>query len=213
MHVSGTEAPRPPSPCSFAAGEKGERLMCDTILSVAAAGEQRYGFVKSHPSAPLFASNDAPFGRRRRGAHILEQSRSWRAAGLPENPSATMGCLISKVHYDRVRAHIESAHKEGARLICGGGHPPQPELANDSRLVLSKNCEFAHVTGNGLSLRKSGVASPSRRTRPHDPPMKAAGNVWRRDPAGCPSKPRLPAMATLPSVDNQGIYQTPEKRL
>jgi betaine-aldehyde dehydrogenase len=50
--------------------------------------------------------------------------------GLPLDPQTTMGCLISRQHFERVKGYIRSAHEEGARLICGGGSPPDEALQN-----------------------------------------------------------------------------------
>jgi betaine-aldehyde dehydrogenase len=50
--------------------------------------------------------------------------------GLPTDPATTMGCLISKTQFDKTMGFIESAHAEGARLVCGGGRPADPALAN-----------------------------------------------------------------------------------
>lgn len=50
--------------------------------------------------------------------------------GLPIDPATTMGAIISKVQYDRVMDYIGIARTEGARLLCGGGRPDAPELAN-----------------------------------------------------------------------------------
>jgi betaine-aldehyde dehydrogenase len=41
-----------------------------------------------------------------------------------------MGAIISKTQFDRVMRYIESARKEGATLIAGGGPPKDPALAN-----------------------------------------------------------------------------------
>lgn len=49
--------------------------------------------------------------------------------GVPSDWSTTMGPLISKVQYDKVLAHIESAKQEGARLMTGGKPPADPRLA------------------------------------------------------------------------------------
>jgi betaine-aldehyde dehydrogenase len=40
-----------------------------------------------------------------------------------------MGSLINRQQYDRVMEFIESAKREGARLLVGGKHPDAPELA------------------------------------------------------------------------------------
>jgi betaine-aldehyde dehydrogenase len=49
--------------------------------------------------------------------------------GLPTEPGTTMGCLISKAQFDKTMGFIESAHAQGARLVCGGGRPADPALA------------------------------------------------------------------------------------
>lgn len=49
--------------------------------------------------------------------------------GLPTDPATTMGALISKTHHERVMGFIESAIKDGARLVCGGAAPGDAELA------------------------------------------------------------------------------------
>jgi betaine-aldehyde dehydrogenase len=49
--------------------------------------------------------------------------------GIPTDPATTMGAIISKVQHERILGFIESGKKEGARLVCGGGRPSDPELA------------------------------------------------------------------------------------
>jgi betaine-aldehyde dehydrogenase len=49
--------------------------------------------------------------------------------GIPTDPSTTMGAIISKQQFDRVMSFIDSARKEGAELIAGGGPPKDPALA------------------------------------------------------------------------------------
>ena len=41
-----------------------------------------------------------------------------------------MGAIISRTQFDRVISYIESAKKEGAHLVCGGGRPSDPSLQN-----------------------------------------------------------------------------------
>jgi betaine-aldehyde dehydrogenase len=49
--------------------------------------------------------------------------------GIPTDPGTTMGAIISKAQFDRVMDYIETAKREGARLIAGGGQPADPALA------------------------------------------------------------------------------------
>jgi len=55
--------------------------------------------------------------------------------GLPTEPSTTMGAIISKTQFDRVMSYIESARREGAELIAGGGPPADPALAKGFYIV------------------------------------------------------------------------------
>jgi betaine-aldehyde dehydrogenase len=48
--------------------------------------------------------------------------------GLPTDPATTMGCIVSKVQYERVLGYIEKGVAEGARLVYGGEKPSEPEL-------------------------------------------------------------------------------------
>jgi acyl-CoA reductase-like NAD-dependent aldehyde dehydrogenase len=41
--------------------------------------------------------------------------------GDPRDPATRMGSLISRAHRDGVRAHVEAAVAEGARIVAGGG--------------------------------------------------------------------------------------------
>jgi len=49
--------------------------------------------------------------------------------GIATDRSTTMGAIISKTQYERILGFIDSAKKEGARLLCGGGRPSDPALA------------------------------------------------------------------------------------
>lgn len=50
--------------------------------------------------------------------------------GLPTDPATTMGCVVSKVQYERVLGYIDKGHAQGARLVYGGKKPSAPELQN-----------------------------------------------------------------------------------
>ena len=63
---------------------------------------------------------------------VLERVKArithWKP-GIPTDPATTMGAIISQVQFDRVVSYIDSAKKEGARLLTGGGRPSDPALA------------------------------------------------------------------------------------
>jgi acyl-CoA reductase-like NAD-dependent aldehyde dehydrogenase len=63
---------------------------------------------------------------------VIERIRAHCAAykpGVPTDPATTMGAIISRSQYGRILDFIDSAHREGARLVCGGGPPKDPALA------------------------------------------------------------------------------------
>jgi betaine-aldehyde dehydrogenase len=49
--------------------------------------------------------------------------------GVATDPATTMGSIISKAQYERIMGFIDSAKKQGGRLLCGGGRPADPALA------------------------------------------------------------------------------------
>jgi betaine-aldehyde dehydrogenase len=61
-------------------------------------------------------------------ASHLPRSAARFKPGLPLSESTTMGAIVSRTQYERVLQYIESAKREGARLLCGGGPPADPEL-------------------------------------------------------------------------------------
>ena len=62
-------------------------------------------------------------------ARVKERIKHFKP-GIPTDPATTMGAIVSKVQLDRVMSYIASARQEGARLLCGGGPPNDPALAN-----------------------------------------------------------------------------------
>ncbi|XP_073075740.1 2-aminomuconic semialdehyde dehydrogenase isoform X5 [Manis javanica] len=51
---------------------------------------------------------------------FVEATRMWKV-GIPSDPSASMGALISKAHLEKVRSYIKKARTEGAQILCGEG--------------------------------------------------------------------------------------------
>ncbi len=58
----------------------------------------------------------------------IKEKIAFYKPGIPTNPATTAGAIISKAQYDRVLAYIQTGREEGARLLCGGGRPSDPEL-------------------------------------------------------------------------------------
>ncbi|XP_059256751.1 2-aminomuconic semialdehyde dehydrogenase isoform X6 [Mustela nigripes] len=51
---------------------------------------------------------------------FVQATRMWKV-GIPSDPSASMGALISKAHLEKVRSYIKRARLEGAQILCGEG--------------------------------------------------------------------------------------------
>jgi betaine-aldehyde dehydrogenase len=63
---------------------------------------------------------------------VLERVKTRVAAfkpGLPTEVETTMGAIVSRAQQERVLDYIESARREGARLLHGGARPADPALA------------------------------------------------------------------------------------
>jgi betaine-aldehyde dehydrogenase len=75
---------------------------------------------------------------------VKERIKYWKP-GIPTDPATTMGAIISKTQFDRVMSYIDSAKKEGARLLTGGGRPDDPKLAKG---LYIEPTVFADVTSS-----------------------------------------------------------------
>jgi aldehyde dehydrogenase (NAD+) len=63
---------------------------------------------------------------RSRYAEIVDAVKNFVTAlpvGLPDDPGAQIGALISEKQRERVEGYIAKGIEEGARLVCGGGRP------------------------------------------------------------------------------------------
>jgi betaine-aldehyde dehydrogenase len=76
--------------------------------------------------------------------------------GIPTDPATTMGAIISQVQHDRIMSFIDSARKEGARLISGGGRPSDPKLAHG---LFIEPTIFADVTMD-MRIGKEEIFGP-----------------------------------------------------
>lgn len=63
---------------------------------------------------------------RSRYEEVVEAVKNFVGAlpvGLPDDPAAQIGALISEKQRERVEGYIATGLEEGARLVCGGGRP------------------------------------------------------------------------------------------
>ena len=76
--------------------------------------------------------------------------------GLPTDPATTMGAIASRTQRDRVLHYIGTARAEGARLVCGGGPPANPALANG---FFVEPTIFADVTAE-MTIAREEIFGP-----------------------------------------------------
>jgi betaine-aldehyde dehydrogenase len=50
--------------------------------------------------------------------------------GIATDPATSMGAIVSRTQMERVLDHIETARREGARVVCGGARPADAALAS-----------------------------------------------------------------------------------
>jgi betaine-aldehyde dehydrogenase len=76
--------------------------------------------------------------------------------GPPSDPKSEMGAIINRVQMDRIMGYIAKAKEEGARLVTGGGRPPQAELA---RGYFVQPTVFADVTQK-MTIAREEIFGP-----------------------------------------------------
>jgi betaine-aldehyde dehydrogenase len=88
-------------------------------------------------------------------ARVQERIKRFKP-GIPTDPKTTMGAIVSKQQFERVLGYIESARREGARLLCGGGPPSDPALAKG---FFVEPTVFADVT-MGMRIAREEIFGP-----------------------------------------------------
>lgn len=106
--------------------------------------------------------------------------------GLPDDPGAAIGPLISEKQRDRVEAYIRKGVEEGARIVTGGGRPE----GLDSGWFVQPTV-FADVD-NSMTIAQEEIFGPVLAVIPYDTEEDAvriandsvyglAGSVWTTD--------------------------------
>jgi acyl-CoA reductase-like NAD-dependent aldehyde dehydrogenase len=109
--------------------------------------------------------------------------------GSPFDPQSRIGPLVSAVQRDRVRAYIDGAVDEGARLVTGGSAAPE---GLETGFYVQPTV-FSGVTPE-MTIAREEIFGPVLSLIPYDTEEEAvaiandtqyglAGGVWSDDPA------------------------------
>jgi len=126
---------------------------------------------------------------RSRYEEIVEAVKNFVTAlpvGLPDDPGAQVGTLISEKQRERVEGYIAKGIEEGARLVCGGGRPE----GLDSGFFVEPTV-FADVD-NSMTIAQEEIFGPVLSIIAYDTEDDAvaiandsmyglAGSVWTSD--------------------------------
>ncbi|WP_067571939.1 aldehyde dehydrogenase [Nocardia acidivorans] len=127
----------------------------------------------------------APRSRYDEIVEALTESVRMFPLGLPDDPNAQLGPLISQVQRERVEGYIAKGKQEGARLIQGGGRPSELPGWYVEPTV------FADVA-NSMTIAREEIFGPVLSVLPYDTEEEAitiandsdyglAGSVYTTD--------------------------------
>ncbi len=111
-------------PCTLELGGKSAAIICDDVDLAAAVPMLVFSGVMNAGQGCV--NQTRILAPRSRYDEIVDAVSTFVQAlpvGLPSDPAAQIGPLISEKQRARVEGYIKKGVQEGARLVCGGGRP------------------------------------------------------------------------------------------
>lgn len=170
-------------------GKSPNILLDDTDLDTAVPAGLFGCFINSGQTCSALTRMLVP---RSRLAEVEEKAAAAAAGFVPGNAldsGTTLGPLVSEVQRSRVRDYIRKGLDEGAKLVTGGGEPPE----GLDKGYFVKPTVFSEVTPD-MTIAREEIFGPVLAIMPYDTEDDAvaiandtvyglAGAVWSADPA------------------------------
>ncbi|ORV13428.1 aldehyde dehydrogenase [Mycobacterium celatum] len=174
-------------PCTLELGGKSAAIVLDDVDLASAIPMLVFSGIMNTGQACV--AQTRILARRSRYDEIVDAVSTFVRAlpvGLPSDPAAQIGSLISEKQRARVEGYIAKGIEEGARLVCGGGRPD----GLDSGFFVQPTV-FADVD-NKMTIAQEEIFGPVLSIIPYDTEDDAiriandsvyglAGSVWTAD--------------------------------
>src|SRR5690625_4457726 len=174
-------------PCTLELGGKSAAIVLDDVDLAAALPMLVFSGIMNTGQACV--AQTRILAPRSRYDEIVDAIKNFVTAlpvGLPSDPAAQIGSLISAKQRERVEGYIKKGVEEGARLVCGGG---RPEGLDGGYFV--EPTVFADVD-NSMTIAQEEIFGPVLSVIPYDTEDDAiaianesvyglAGSVWTSD--------------------------------
>jgi aldehyde dehydrogenase (NAD+) len=168
-------------------GKSANIILADSDFEKAVKQGARTVFVNSGQSCNSPTRMLVPADKIEQAEEIAAKVASQVVVGAASDESTTMGPVVSKVQYDKIRKLIEKGIAEGAKLVCGGLERPVDQ--NEGYYI--KPTVFSAVN-NRMTIAKEEIFGPVFAIMPYqnideaieianDTPYGLAGYIQGKD--------------------------------
>ena len=175
-------------PVAMELGGKSPNVILDDVdLEAAVPDGVAKCFLNSGQTCSALTRMLVPRERLAEAEQIAAAAAEQFTPGDPFEPSTRLGPLVSEAQRERVRGYIETGGAEGAKLLTGGGEPPE----GLDRGYFVRPTVFSEVTPE-MTIAKEEIFGPVLSIQPYDDEEDAvriandsvyglAGGVWSAD--------------------------------